>query len=137
MTLVWNPSAEFERFFNRFAEPARRDEAVRADWVPSVDIRETEHDYLILIDLPDVRREDVDVTVDRSVLTVSVERKRPDEVGQARHSERRYGRFHRRFQLPKTVDDGRIEAGAKDGVLTLRVPKREEVKPRSIEVQVH
>jgi HSP20 family protein len=140
MTMIaWNPSAEFERFFDRANERVGNGGAVlRAEWQPSVDIHENEQGYLIALDLPQVRAEDVEITVERGVLTVVGERKRPgEEFGAARHSERRFGRFRRSFQLPKSVDDGRIEARAKDGVLTLTVPKREEVKPRSIQVKVH
>jgi HSP20 family protein len=134
---AWNPSADFERFFNRFAEQDRKEAIARSDWEPAVDIRETEHEYLIQIDLPEVRPEDVDVTVKNGVLVVSGERKHPGEsLGRAHRIERRYGSFNRSFRLPKSVDDSRIEARARDGVLSLSVPKREEVKPRAIRVQV-
>ncbi len=109
-----------------------------ADWTPAVDIRETDDDYRIDIELPAVAAEDVKVTVKDGVLEVTGERRFEKETqGKVHRVERRYGRFVRSFRLPENVDEQRIDASSKDGVLHLKLAKREEVKPRSIEVRVH
>jgi HSP20 family protein len=108
-------------------------------WVPAVDIFETEQKELVLkAELPDVKREDVSVTVENNRLTLSGERKLDAEVKQEhfRRIERTYGRFTRTFTLPTTVDTAKIAAEFKNGVLTIRLTYREEAKPRSINVEV-
>ena len=109
------------------------------NWVPPVDIFETSgHDLVIKVELPDVNREDVGVTVENNVLTLSGEKKLPADVkeDQFRRIERRYGTFTRSFTLPNTVDAGKVSADFKNGVLTVKLPFREEAKPRTINVEV-
>ncbi len=116
-----------------------REEGVLSNWVPAVDIFENEKKELVLkAELPDVAREDVSVTVENSTLTVSGERKLDTEIRkeQFHRIERVYGRFSRSFSLPATVDAGKIAAEVKNGVLTVRLPFREEARPRSIDVTV-
>lgn len=111
----------------------------RGSWVPAVDIFETPtHDLVIKAELPDVAREDVDVTVENNVLTLKGEKKLPADVkeDQFRRVERDYGTFSRSFTLPTFVDAGKVTADFKNGVLTVRLPYREEAKPRSITVEV-
>jgi len=108
-------------------------------WVPPVDIYETDnHDLVITADLPDVTREEIEVTVEHNTLTVKGTRKAPTDVKeeQFRRVERRYGAFSRSFTLPETVDAGNVSAEHKNGVLTVRLPFREESKPRAIRVDV-
>jgi len=142
MALVrWNPTREFEEFFNRHSDLSRSfwgEDMASTDWTPPVDIKETPENYQIDIELPAVAAEDVKVTVKDGVLAVSGERKLENEAeGKVHRIERRYGRFTRSFRLPEDADEGRIEASAKDGVLHLKLHKREQVKPRAIEVKVH
>ena len=108
-------------------------------WVPAVDIFENEKKELVLkAELPDVKKEDVAVTVENNMLTLSGERKADNEVRKEHYHriERSFGSFSRSFSLPATVDTGKIGADFKDGVLTIRLPFREEAKPRSININV-
>jgi HSP20 family protein len=109
-----------------------------ADWMPTVDISETEGEYLIKAELPEVRKEDVKVTVENGVLTLQGERRQEkEEKGKRFHRvERSYGSFVRSFTLPESVDDSSVKAEYKDGVLNLHLPKSEKVKPRAIDVKV-
>ena len=127
MTIVrWDPLREFG------FEPA-------TPWTPPVDIFQNGAQELVLkAELPDVPREDIDITVENFVLTIKGEKKFAGEVkkDQFHHVERRYGSFTRSFSLPQTVDAGKVSAEYKNGVLTIRLPLREEVKPRQIKVDV-
>ena len=141
MSIVrWNPSREFDEFFNRFVgnRQSNSDENLASsDWSPAVDIRETDESFEIDLEIPAIAAADVKVTVKDGVLSVTGERKYEKEVkGKVHRVERQYGRFVRSFRLPETADEGRIHANAKDGVLYQKVAKRAEVKPRAIEVTV-
>ena len=109
------------------------------DWSPSVDISETETEYLIRADLPAVKKEDVHITFDDGLLTISGERKqKTEEKNEKSHRvETLYGTFSRSFSLPDNVDAANIRAESKDGVITVRVAKArtEPKKPTEIKVQ--
>jgi HSP20 family protein len=114
-------------------------EAFAQGWVPAVDIFETEsHEVVIKAELPDVRKEDIGVTVENNVLTLTGVRKQEEASGRGKYQriERRFGSFSRSFTLPTSVDSGQIAASYKDGVLTVRLPRREESKPKQISVNV-
>ena len=141
MTLVrWNParelaSMEIDRLNNMLTDFYGGGRS----WMPAVDIFETnDSEYVVKAELPDVKREDIGVTFENGVLTLTGERKAEfdQNTGTYHRSERAYGRFSRSFTLPATVDANRIHAAYKDGVLTIRVPQREEAKPRQIAVDV-
>lgn len=150
MTLVrWDPFRDLEDVSDRlnwmFRRPAlprtngtNKETMVVADWVPSVDVSETEGDYQIKAEIPDVKKEDVKVTVEDGVLTIQGERKQEkEEKGRRYHRvERSYGSFIRSFTLPDLVDEAHVKAEFKDGVLTLHLPKSEKAKPKAIEVKV-
>jgi HSP20 family protein len=148
MTLVrWDPFRELEdmsdrlnRMFSRPALPPTngKETMVVADWAPPVDVSETDGEYQIKAEIPDVKKEDVKVTVEDGVLTIQGERKHEkEEKGKKYHRvERSYGSFIRSFTLPDLVDEGRVKAGFKDGVLNLQLPKSEKAKPKAIEVTV-
>ena len=127
MTIVrWDPFRDFG-----FTAPN--------PWTPPVDIFQTgDHELVLKAELPDMSREDIDITVENFVLTVKGEKKLSHEVKeeQYHHLERRYGTFSRSFSLPQTVDSSRVAAEYKNGVLTVRLPLREEAKPRTIKVDV-
>jgi HSP20 family protein len=109
------------------------------NWVPPVDIYQTgEHELVLKAELPDLTREDIDITVENFVLTLKGEKKLAAEVKeeQFHHIERSYGSFSRSFSLPRTVDASKVSAEYKNGVLTVRLPLREEAKPRQIKVDV-
>lgn len=102
-------------------------------FTPLVDVHETENDYLVKLDLPGVKSEDVNVEVNESVLSISGSRV-ADESGTAQLVERPYGTFTRTLTLPQGVDSDSIEAGYNDGVLELRIPKPAERKPKKITI---
>ena len=110
----------------------------RGTWTPAVDIYETDGALVVKAELPDLRREDVNVSVENNTLSIRGERKLDSEIKQEsfHRVERAYGSFVRTFSLPNTVDTGKIAAEYKNGVLTVKLPIREEVKPRSIDVAV-
>lgn len=150
MTLVrWDPFRDLEDVSSRlnwmFRRPAlpqtngtNKETMIVADWVPSVDISETEGEYQIKAEIPDVKKEDVKVTVEDGVLTIQGERKyEKEEKGKKYHRvERSYGSFIRSFTLPDLVDEAKVKAEFKDGVLNLQLPKSVKAKPKSIEVTV-
>jgi len=109
-----------------------------ADWIPPVDISETGVEYLIKAEIPEVRKEDVKVTLEHGVLTIQgMRRQEAEENGKKYHRvERSYGSFMRSFSLPDLVDDTKLQAVFKEGILTLHLPKSEKAKPKSIEVKV-
>ena len=141
MTLVrWNPvrelaSMEVDRLNRMFSEfYGGFDRA----WVPAVDVYENDdHEFVLKAELPAVKREDIAITYDDGVLTLKGERKSEVETSRDTYHrvERQYGSFMRSFTLPATVDAARIQASYKDGVLTIRVPQREEAKPKQIEIK--
>ena len=146
MSLVrWEPFSAMDEMFNRFPGFFSRwpklaaDTESKFDWAPSVDISETGEEYLIRAALPAVKKEDVKVTVDAGMLTLSGERRRKEEQQQEKlHKlETFYGSFSRSFALPDTVDEAGIRAESKDGVLTIHVPKTkvETRQPTTIKVQ--
>ena len=140
-----DPFREFatlqDRMNRLFGNVYLRDEDVSAgaSWVPPVDIYETDtHDLVIKAELPDLNREDIDVTVENNTLTLRGERHLPGDVKeeQFRRIERRYGAFSRSFTLPNTVDASKVSAEYRNGVLTVKLPFRDEAKPRSVNVEV-
>ncbi len=149
MTLTrWNPLRDMEEIFDRFNRsygrlPALRSEGSQelmtiADWAPTVDVSETDDEYLIKVELPEVRKEDVKVTIHDGVLTLQGERKleREEKNKKYHRVERAYGSFARSFTLPDNVDDNSVKARNKDGMLYLHLGKTAEAKPKSIEVKV-
>ena len=128
MTIVrWDPFRDFG-----FTTPNH-------SWVPPVDVYQTgEHELVLKAELPDMTREDIDITVDNGTLNIKGEKKLASGVKeeQFHRIERRYGTFSRSFSLPQTVDPNKVSAEYKQGVLTVRLPLREEAKPRSITVDV-
>lgn len=131
---------DIDRFFNDFfsMEPAR---VYNEAWYPRIDVSEDENAIHVKADVPGINEKDINVTVEKGVLTISGEKKeeRKEEDDKRRYivSERSYGSFSRTIQLPDAIKADEIRASFKDGVLTVEVPKAEEVKPRKIEVSVN
>src|ERR687887_224785 len=147
MTLVrWtDPIREFAQLQDRinrvFNDFGRNDEGLLTTgaWVPPVDIYQNgDHEVVLKAELPDMTRDDIDITVDNGTLTVKGEKKFDPNVKEENFHriERRYGTFSRSFSLPQTVDTNKVSAEYKHGVLTVRLPLREEAKPRAIKVDV-
>jgi len=129
-----------DRYARAVGQPRAGSQEVIAtgDWAPRVDIAETDKAFEIKVEIPEVNKEDVKVTVHNGVLTVQGERRlEKEEKGKKFHRvERFYGSFTRSFTLPANVDETKISASFKDGVLNLQIQKTEEAKPKSIEVKV-
>ena len=130
-----------DRMARLFGNVYLRDEdtGFRGSWAPAVDIFETDnHDLVIKAEVPGMTREDIEVTVENSTLVLKGTKKFDTEVKDEnyRRIERSYGTFNRSFTLPNTVDAGKVTAEYKNGVLTVKLPFREEAKPRSINVDV-
>ena len=149
MTLVrWDPFRELEdmsdrlnRMFTRPALPQTngKETMVVTDWVPSVDVSETDGAYQIKAEIPDVKREDVKVTVENGVLTIQGERKQEKEEKTDNYyvAERSFGSFARSIRLPDTVDEGKVEAKVDKGVLRITAAKKPEAvkAERRIEIK--
>ena len=143
--IKWEPFRDVDDVFDRFfADAFRRfprqgaESRAALDWAPLADVSETEGEYLIKAELPEVRKEDVSVTVLDGVLTLSGERRQVQgEEGEKLHRiERRYGSFERRFALPEDADQAGIKAESKDGVLVIHVPKHKVAQPQPRQIQV-
>ena len=143
----WDPFRELEemssrlnRFFNRpvLRGDKGQESLTVADWAPLVDIQETDKEYVIKAELPEVKKEDVKVAVEDGVLTLQGERKyEKEEKNKKFHRvERSYGKFVRSFSVPLDVDEKKLGADFHDGMLTVHLPKSETVKPKAIEVKV-
>ena len=113
--------------------------ATAGAFAPALDVAETEDEFTLVVELPGVSPEDVDITLEENVLTISGERTFYDEKTEDtfRRVERAFGRFHRAVRLPDRVAGDRVEASYTDGLLTVTVPKAEEAKPRRIEVRAN
>ena len=148
MTLIrWEPFRELDDIFARYSPFFGRLAAARhgaedegeAGWTPVANISETETDYLIKAELPEVNKEDVKVTVDENVITISGERRKEaeHEDEKVHRVESFYGHFSRSFRLPDDADINAIQAESRNGVLKVRVRKTPAPKPRTVEVQVN
>lgn len=130
---------ELKQVFDRFFQGSdRQDESsvVTSQWVPLVDIKEEAERFVIHADLPGIDPQDVEVMMDKGILTIKGERRSESSEENERYSriERSYGTFHRRFALPDSADPEGIAASGHNGVLTITIPKRPETKPRRIQV---
>ena len=127
--------------FNRFFEPRNwEEEAVDSwgSWHPPVDILDGDNEIVLVAELPGIKKKDIDIKVENSVMTLSGQRKREKETEKNGYSrrERSFGTFSRSFTLPTSVDVSKISASYTDGVLTVTLHKAEEAKPRQIDVKV-
>lgn len=107
------------------------------EWAPALDLREDKDNLVAHVELPGLKRDDIDVSVHDGVLSVSGERacEKKDETGGTYRCERRYGRFHRTVTLPRPISLDKIKATYRDGVLSVIMPKTEEAKPKQIDVK--
>jgi HSP20 family protein len=124
----------FEDTFNG----SRSAQSDLATWAPAVDVFETENDLVVKADLPDVQEKDLDIRVENNTLTIRGERKFEQQVHEDKYLriERAYGTFTRSFSLPNTVNAEAIRAEYRNGVLTVRMRKREESKPKQIKIGI-
>ncbi|MGJ4730186.1 Hsp20/alpha crystallin family protein [Luteimonas sp. SDU101] len=124
----------FDRFFGEQDTDASA--VVTAQWVPRVDIKEEAGRFVIYADLPGIDPQDIEVQMDKGILSIKGERKSESTTETERFSrvERRYGSFHRRFALPDSADPEGVTADGRNGVLEIVIPKRAETTPRRIQV---
>jgi len=126
---------DWNRFFDEFL-PVNTESDTPTTWTPRVDLSETESEFRILLDLPGMKKDDVTINFESDMLTISGERREEasrEDVNYYR-TERFYGRFSRSFTFPKAVEIDSISAAFEDGVLTVKVPKAAESKPRKISI---
>ena len=148
MALIrWDPFREMTSFQERMnrlfsdvlaRSPLGEEEITKGAWVPAVDIYETHESLILKAELPGITKEDVSVEVEDNTLTLKGEKKFEAEVKEENYHrvERSYGNFQRSFTLPATVDQEKVKAKFKDGILEIRLPKVEEAKPKQIKVEV-
>ena len=143
----WNPLSDREDLARRMASLLGTREAPShggkealtvAQWSPLMDITEDDKEYLIKAELPDMKKENVRLTVENEVLAISGERTfEKEDKGKTYHrTERTYGSFARRFSLPEDADGGKVTAEFKDGMLHVHLPKSQKAKPKPIEITV-
>jgi HSP20 family protein len=143
----WNPFKDRDELESRLATlfatraalgDGGKEAMTVTEWSPLLDIIEDEKQFLIRAELPDMKKEQVKLTVENDVLTMSGERQYEKETTGHKHHriERAYGRFMRSFSLPENTDGSKMSADYKDGMLTVRLPKAEKTKPKAIEVKV-
>ena len=142
---VWNPLREMENLLDRYNRAGNLglsnddNELGFSKWLPTVDIKEDDNNYLIRADVPGVDKQDIEVRLENGVLSISGEKKTQKEEGEGtinHRTERYYGSFFRRFTLPTTVQSDKVDASYKDGVLSLTIPKAEKPKPKAIQIKV-
>src|ERR1041384_1948425 len=144
MSQQWNPLQDLmvlqDRMNRLFEDATQRrsqdtgDEFERADWTPAADIYETDSGYLIAMDLPGIDREALEIDIDDGRLVVKGTRAVTES--QQHRSERPRAKFLRTFSVPASVDQAKIGAEYKDGVLQIRLPKRSEQKPKKIDIKI-
>lgn len=137
----WDPFREFDLFrsgwpFRDLPSRPRVGDSV-SGWAPAIDVAEDDDRYVVTVELPGTKKDDVTVEVHENVLTIRGEKRneREEEKEQRRYVERTYGSFSRSFTLPSNAAGDRVHAAFKNGVLTVEVPKREEAKPSVIAVK--
>ena len=147
MSLVrWDPFGDVDALFNRMLSgqlwprlAAREGNGNKLQWAPSADISETDKEYVIRAELPAVKKEDVQVTLDNGIISIKGERKqqKEDKAEKFHRVESFYGSFERSFTVPDNVDSDAIKCESKDGVLTVHIPKSEvsKQKPKQIAIQ--
>ena len=137
--LSWGNFDNFGDVFNGFFRTPVTHRSVRKARIPAVDVSESDIAYLVKAELPGIRKEDLDVTVDDGVLTIKAEpndNQEQTENGQLIRQERSYGKFVRSLRLGANVNEETITAKYRDGVLHVTLPKAKEVQPRKVEVSV-
>lgn len=140
---IWDPFHAMEELVDRYNRSARKslvkydDKSFEVgDWMPTVDISETDDAFIVKAELPGVEKDDVSVKIEDGVLTIKGEKKSEIEDEQKHRIECTYGSFVRSFTLPQATKADSIKAEYKNGILNLTIPKSEEVKPKEIEIKI-
>jgi HSP20 family protein len=138
----WEPFREVDEMLRQysplFSRALRRNRGEAGEWTPVADISETEQEYVIKAELPEVKKEDVKVTLDNGIMTIAGERKYQKEQNDASEIriESFYGTFSRSFSLPDNIDAKGIRAETKDGVLRVKIPKMQAAVPKTVSIEV-
>ena len=141
----WSPLRDMDEMHNRLMNiltprwnGGGQESLTQSEWSPSVDILEDENEYIITAELPEVKKEDVKITLENGVLTLTGERKFEKDTKSLKYHriERSYGSFVRSFSLPDDVDAAKVDARFKDGLLKVHVAKSEKARPKQIEVKI-
>lgn len=129
---------QVNRLFDETFSRGRSAESEMGTWAPAVDIYETEQELVLKVDLPEVDQQEIDIRIEKNMLTIRGERKFHNEVSQDNYLrvERAYGPFSRSFSLPNTINTEAIKADYQNGVLSIRMPKREESRPKQIRIGI-
>jgi HSP20 family protein len=144
------PNSELSRAFDRLAtlreeidglfdnsfRPFFRTPGSLSTWSPAVDVYQDKDQFTVVVEVPGMKKEDLNVNLHNGVLTISGEREREDKADQGFRSERFVGRFQRGITLPASVDASKVKATYQDGLLKIVLPKSEEAKPKQIEVSL-
>ncbi len=138
---LWGEFSDFDDLFAGLFGPRRLSRpADGGGLVPAIDVVENDNEYLIKAEIPGVKKEDLNVSVQDGMLTINAESRYEDEQkkdGRLIRQERRYGKYVRSMRLGKDVDSSRVKAEYRDGILELKLPKVEEVKPKKIAIDIN
>jgi len=140
MSLIrWSPFGDLDSYFDRGKNLNDLFDMKEREWKPAAAISETDKEYLVKADLPDVRKEDINIALENGVLTVTGERKieKESEEEKVHRMESFYGTFARSFSLPDNIDDGKIKAECKNGVLRIRIPKSTVEKKKAHTIKIN
>ena len=129
---------EIDRLFDLSMPTLTRDFGLFSGWAPSLDLYQDKDHVFVKVELPGMKKEEINISLHDGILTISGERKREEKTGEGEsfRSETYYGKFHRSVTLPTLVDSTKVKASYKEGILTVTLPKAEEAKPKQIEVSV-
>ncbi|KAA0256904.1 Hsp20/alpha crystallin family protein [Deferribacter autotrophicus] len=136
----WDPLKDLmtiqERINRLFDDTlSSRKGGIQNDWIPPVDVLETDKEVLLIVEVPGLKEGDIDIQISDNILTIKGERKLPDVNKESYYRlERPYGKFSRSFQLPENIDVNKVKANLKDGILKIILEKIEKSKPKVIEV---
>jgi len=129
---------EMDRMFDDFFRPSSELSESSLSWYPSVDVKETKDEFVISAEVPGMSKDDIKINISDNTLTIKGEKK--EEKKEENHNyhriERRFGTFQRSFTLPTQIEEKKVKASYKDGILTISMPKKEEAKPKEIPITV-
>jgi len=134
MLTRWNTASTLDRMLDDVMGSMLGTATASHPLAPSIDVRASENEFVFVCDVPGVKLEDIEVTLAKRVLTIKGSRKFDSRENERVTLERAYGSFSRAFTLPASVDETGLTANLADGVLTIRIPKQEEAKPRKIQI---
>jgi HSP20 family protein len=127
---------EMDRLFDSSFGPTFRAPGALSRWTPALDVYQDKDQFTVVVELPGLKKEDIEISLHNDVLTLSGERKQEKKDEEGHRNERFFGRFQRSVTLPTSVDSNKVKATYQDGILKIVLPKAEEAKPKQIEVSI-